>query len=72
MKLVLGKNLGFDDVLVDLVQRRISASLNHCDVRELDLPPRRQFPVPPGQHEFVPMTPEDAARFLKQNHNHSH
>ncbi|MGC8602117.1 MAG: sirohydrochlorin chelatase [Desulfomonilaceae bacterium] len=72
VKLVLGKNLGFDDVLVDLVQRRISASLQNCDVRELVLPPRRQFPVPPGQHEFVPMPPEDAAKFLKQNQDHSH
>lgn len=72
VKLVLGENLGFDDVLVHLVQRRISASLDRCDVRELLLPPRRQFPVPPGQHEFVPMTPEDAARFLEQNHDPHH
>ena len=66
VKLILGRNLGFDDVLVDLVQRRISDSVDNCDVRELQLPPRRQFPVPPGQHEFVPMMPEEAARFLRK------
>ncbi|MGC8659879.1 MAG: sirohydrochlorin chelatase [Desulfomonilaceae bacterium] len=72
VKLVLGENLGFDDTLVDLVQKRISASANRSDVRDLILPPRQQFPVPPGQHEFVPMSPEEAAKFLNQDHGHSH
>ena len=72
IKLVLGANLGFDDALVDLVEKRISSSKNLCDVRELVLPLRRQFPVPPGQHEFVPMTPEDAARFFEQNPDAPH
>jgi sirohydrochlorin ferrochelatase len=66
VKVVLGKNLGFDDVLVDLVERRIVDSAGCCDVRDLSLPPRKKYPVPPGQFVFVPMTPEDAARFLDQ------
>ena len=67
VKLVLGKNLGFDDVLVDLVEKRIADSADCADVRDLNLPPRKEYPVPPGQCVFVPMTPEDAARFLDDN-----
>lgn len=70
VKLVLGKNLGFDDVLVDLVERRIADSVSRCDVRDLILPPRKQFPVPPGQYEFVQMKPEEAEKFLKNDHKH--
>lgn len=66
VKLVLGKNLGFDDVLVDLVERRIAASLECCDVRDMVLPPRKQFPVPPGQFEFVQMEPEEAESYYQQ------
>lgn len=67
VKLVLGKNLGFDDVLVDLVERRIEDSGDCCDVRNLVLPPRKKYPVPPGQYEFVQMKPEDAEKFMAQN-----
>lgn len=67
VKIVLGKNLGFDDLLVDLVERRISDSADLCDVRDLRLPPRKKYPVPPGQCVFVPMTPENAARYLDEN-----
>ncbi|MGC8906299.1 MAG: precorrin-8X methylmutase [Desulfomonilaceae bacterium] len=72
IKLVLGQNLGFDDVLVDLVQRRIADSKDDCDVRELTLPPRQQYPVPPGQPVFVAMAPEEAARFLREKRNRAH
>jgi len=64
VKIVLGKNLGFDDVLVDLVERRIADSADCEDVRDLKLPPRKKYPVPPGQFVFVPMTPEDAAKYI--------
>lgn len=64
VKLVLGRNLGFDEVLVDLVERRIEESSGFADVRELVLEPRENYPVPEGQCVFVPMKPEDAARFL--------
>lgn len=72
VKLVLGKNLGFDNVLVDLVEKRIADSLGFSDVRELPLPPRSTYPVPPGQHEFVPMDPEEAAEYLRGNRGHHH
>jgi precorrin isomerase len=66
VKLILGRSLGFDEGLVDLVERRIEESKDHCDVRDLTLPGRREYPVPPGQYEFVPMLPEEAARYRKE------
>jgi sirohydrochlorin ferrochelatase len=67
VKLVLGQNLGFDPALVDLVERRIADSSNLCDVRDLELPPRQKFPVPPGQCVFVPMDPEEAEEYYARN-----
>jgi len=67
VKVVLGKNLGFDDVLVDLVEKRIVDSADCADVRDVNLPPRKKRPVPPGQCVFVPRSPEDAARFIDGN-----
>jgi len=72
VKLVLGKNLGFDDVLVDLVEQRIADSGDFCDVRDLSLPPRKDFPIPPGQFEFVPMAPDEAAEYLHKKRRHHH
>lgn len=72
VRLVLGKNLGFDEVLVDLVERRIADSGDSCDVRDIRLPPRKQFPVPPGQYEFVPMDPGEAAEYLQKKQSHHH
>ena len=66
VRVQLGAHLGYDDVLVSLVHRRILASLNVADVREMKLPPRSAFPVPPGQPEFVPMSPEDARRYATE------
>jgi precorrin-8X/cobalt-precorrin-8 methylmutase len=65
VKLILGKSLGFDEGLVDLVERRIEESKHLTDVRDLPLPERQRFPVPPGQHEFVPMLPDEAAKYRK-------
>ncbi len=72
VKLVLGRNLGFDEALVDLVERRISDSKDFTDVRELVLPPREEFPVPPGQCEFVPMNPDEVAEYLARNRSQGH
>jgi sirohydrochlorin ferrochelatase len=72
VKLVLGENLGFDESLVDLVERRIAESKGRSDVREMLLPPRDEYPVPPGQHEFVPMHPKEAALYLEKGRGHSH
>ncbi len=38
IELKLGKTLGFDEILVDLVMKRISESLSNPDIRELPLP----------------------------------
>ncbi len=70
VKVVLGKNLGFDEILVDLVERRIVDSKECSDVRDLVLPPRKKYPVPPGQYEFVQMEPAEAAKFLEKDRNH--
>jgi sirohydrochlorin ferrochelatase len=65
VKLILGKSLGFDESFVDLIHDRIKESNEFGDVRELALPPREKYPVPPGQYEFVPMLPEEAAQYEK-------
>lgn len=65
VKLIFGKNLGYDESLVDLVEKRIAESKELQDVRTLDLPPERQYPIPPGQCEFVPMHPERARKWRK-------
>lgn len=67
VRVVLGKNLGFDEVLVDLVERRISTSRGFSDVREIELPPKEKYPIPPGQYEFVPMDPEEAKEYRVRN-----
>jgi precorrin-8X/cobalt-precorrin-8 methylmutase len=66
VRLVMGRHLGFDTLLADLVQKRIEESARLCDVRDLVLPEENAFPIPPGQCEFVPMLPEEAARWRKQ------
>ena len=66
VKLMLGRSLGFDEGLVDLVERRIDESKDLCDVRDLTLPGREEYPIPSGQCEFVPMLPEEAARYRKE------
>lgn len=71
VRLQLGANLGFDKVLADLVHQRISESIDTLDVRELKLPRREAYPVPPGQTEFVPMLPEEARTYAKK-HGHPH
>jgi precorrin isomerase len=63
VKLVLGRSLGFSEALVDLVQRRIEEAMEFCDVRNLILPSREEFPVPPGQHEFIPLLPDEAKKY---------
>jgi hypothetical protein len=65
VKLMLGRSLGFDEGLVDLVERRIEESRNLCDVRDLSLPGREEYPIPPGQCEFVPMLPDEAAKYRR-------
>lgn len=63
VELVFGKNLGFDELLVKLVRKRIGESQNLDDVRNLKLEPKGKYKLPPGDMEFVPMPPEEAEEF---------
>ncbi len=66
VRVVLGKNLGYDECLVDLVSRRIKESRSLPDVRELQLKPRDSYPVPPGQYEFIELTPAVAEKIQEK------
>jgi sirohydrochlorin ferrochelatase len=72
VKLVYGKQLGFDDAFVDILHKRIEESADLPDVRDLKLDPRDAFPVPEGQGEFVEMDPEEAKHYSEHGHSHSH
>jgi precorrin isomerase len=67
VRVVYGERLGYDGVLVDVVEQRIRESRSAPDVRQLRLLPPEVFPVPPGQDEFVPMPPEQAERWRCEN-----
>lgn len=63
LKLRFGPGFGFDELLVDLVEKRIGETRELCDIRQISLPSKEQFPVPPGQCEFVAMLPEEAEKY---------
>lgn len=69
VKLVFGKNLGFDPLLVQLTEKRIEESASLADVRDIHLPDEGAFPIPDGQCEFVPMLPEEAALWREAKGN---
>ena len=75
VKLVFGKNLGFDEMLVDLVIKRIEESLPLEDVRSLKLKPRDHFPLQPDDMVFVQMKQNVAKEYIAENpdgeHNHA-
>jgi sirohydrochlorin ferrochelatase len=66
VELVLGKGLGYDESLVDLVHHCIQKSQEEKDVRNIILPPEEKYPIPQGQYEFVPMLPEEAAEYRRK------
>lgn len=70
VEIVLGKNLGFDESLVDLVEKRIRESQSSPDVRSLKLKGREHYPLPPGELEFVPLPPELAIRYNSEDPDH--
>jgi sirohydrochlorin ferrochelatase len=72
VKVVFGKNLGFDEYLVDLVIKRIEQSRELADVKELQLEEREKYPLPPGGLEFVQMTPEEAEKYRAKNPHSGH
>ncbi len=61
--LQMGRGFGFDEMLVDLVQTRIEETRSFSDVRQLVLPSKEMYPVPEGQCEFVPLPPDEAAKY---------
>ena len=76
VKLVFGKNLGFDELLVDLVKKRIGESLPLDDVRNLELKPRENYPLRPDDKVFVQMKQDEAKQYITENpeaeHHHEH
>jgi sirohydrochlorin ferrochelatase len=72
IRLVYGKLMGYDDLIVDILKKRIEESEDLPDVRELKLAPRDAFPVPEGQGEFVEMSPEEAKRHHGGRSHHHH
>jgi len=48
VRLVLGRHLGYDDILVSLVEKRIEESMEFRDVRELSPAPIDCHPEEPG------------------------
>jgi len=69
VKLIFGKQLGFDECLVDLVGKRIVESRALSDVRDLKLTTKDKYPLPPGQYEFIMVPPEEAGDY-PQNDPH--
>ncbi len=59
----MGRGFGFDELLVDLVQRSIQETRGFRDVRQMVLPPKEIYSVPSGQREFDPMPPDEAAKY---------
>ena len=61
IKLVFSRNLGFDSLLLRLVEKRIEESQLLPEVTQLAIPDEDAFPLPTGQYEFVPMLPNEVA-----------
>lgn len=72
IKIVYGRHLGFDEKMLDIVKLRISQSWELDDIRQLAIDPREKYPLPPGQMEFVPVSPEEAAERRKKGCCHEH
>ncbi len=69
VKLVFGKNLGFDELLVEIVKKRIEESLQLCDVRKIHLEPKDRYKLPAEELEYVAMSQEEAKRFKAERRN---
>lgn len=66
VKIIMGKHLGFDESIVDLVFKRIEESKDLGDVRNMKLKPKEKYPLPPGQGEFVEVPLQEAAKCCKK------
>lgn len=72
VKLVFGKNLGFDELLVELVAKRVEESHLFDDVRNLHLNTRDHFRLQPNDRVYVPMEQDEAEQYLSKNPDASH
>jgi sirohydrochlorin ferrochelatase len=72
VKMIFGKQLGFDPMFAGIICRRVQESLDLPDVRSLELEPRESFPVPAGQGEFVEMPPEEARKYKNEYSGSAH
>jgi len=72
VKIVFGKNLGFDELIVELVKKRIGESLNLPDVREVEIAVRDEYPLEKEMEVFVPMSQEEAVHYKDHLNNHEH
>lgn len=72
IRLVYGRPMGYDDLVVKILKKRIEESESFPDVRELKLAPRAAFPIPEGQGEFVEMSPEDTKQYDREHSHHHH
>ncbi len=65
VRLVFGKNLGYDALLCELVKKRIAESEELEEIRGLSLPKENDYPLEAGEMEFVAMLPGEAMRWKK-------
>lgn len=74
--LIFGKNLGYDDLLLQLVKKRIGESRQLPDVRKVEPQEREKYPLPPEASVFVTMSQEEAAEYKEKHgdcgHHHHH
>ena len=69
---IFGNNLGYDDLLLELVKKRIGESRHLPDVRKIEPQERGKYPLPPEAPVFVTMSQEEAAEYKEKHGGHHH
>lgn len=70
--LIFGKNLGYDELILELVKKRIAESRGLDDVRNTEKEGRERYPLPPDASVFVPMSQDEAQKFTDSHCGHHH
>lgn len=70
--LIFGKNLGYDELILELVKKRIAESRGLDDVRRTEKEERERYPLPPDASVFVPMSQDEALKFVDKHCDHHH
>ncbi len=65
VRVVLGKNLGYDESLVELVEKRCNEAIDFNDIRSVPLPDSDSFPLPEGQSEFIAVDEQTAKKLRR-------